>query len=78
MQTIALHGYCTSLPQLVDLVRLHIGIRSVISFDRPGASHLWQDADNDATPEVLTGILTEDMDLATALERVETFVVTGS
>lgn len=78
MQTVASHGYCSSLPELVDLVRLHIGIRSVISFGRPGSSHLWQDADNDATPQVLMGILTSDMDLAVALERVETFVVTGA
>jgi hypothetical protein len=78
MQSLAVHGYCTSLPALVDLVRMHIGIRSVIAFGRqPGQPNIWVEADNNATPEVLMNILTEDMDLADALIRVESWVVLG-
>jgi len=76
MTSIAPHGYCKSLPDLVDIVRMHIAIRSVTAFGRqPGQVNIWVEADNDATPEVLMDILTEDMDLAEAMERVENWVV---
>lgn len=76
MTSIAPHGYCKSLPELVDIVRMHIGIRSVIAYGLPaGQKSIWVDADNDATPEVLMDILTVEMDLAEALERVESWVV---
>jgi hypothetical protein len=78
MQSIASHGYCASLAELVDLVRVHLGIRSVISFSHPGATCLWQDAESAATPEVLMGILVVEMDLAEALDRVESWVVFGA
>jgi hypothetical protein len=78
MQSIAPHGYCTSLAELVDLVRVHLGIRSVIVYDRPGAARIWQEAEGNATAEVLTSILTAGMDLAEALDRVESWVVLGA
>lgn len=75
MTSIAHHGTFSSLPELVDHVRIHIAIRSVIAYGVPGQVNIWVEADNDATPEVLMDILAEDMDLAEALERVETWVV---
>ena len=78
MTSMAVHGYAKTLPELVDIVRVHIGIRSVIAYGRPGGNQVWQDADNNATVEVLMKILTVDMDLAKALERVESWVVLGA
>jgi hypothetical protein len=78
-RSIAYHGTFGSLPELVDHVRIHIAIRSVIVYGVPtGRPSVWVEADNNATPEVLMDILTEDMDLGQALERVENWVVLGA
>ena len=78
MTGIAYHGTFDSLPELVDHVRIHIAVRSVIAYGLPSMKNIWVEADNDATPEVLMDILTEDMDLDQALERVESWVVLGA
>lgn len=77
MQTIPVHGCRETLPQFVDFVLMHVSVRSVLVHANPAVTDLWRRAAVEATPEVLMDILTEGMDLAEALDRVESWVVLG-
>lgn len=78
MQTIPAHGFRETLPEFVDFVLIHVSVRSVIVHDNPAVTDLWQRAAVEATPEILMDILTEGMDLAEALDRIESLMVLGA
>jgi hypothetical protein len=78
MQTIPVHGFRETLPEFVDFVLIHVSVRSVIAHGNPAVADLWQRAFDEVTPEILLDILVEGMDLAEALDRVESWVVLGA
>lgn len=78
MQTIPVHGFRETLPEFVDFVLMHVSIRSVIVHSNPAVTDLWQRAAAELTSEILMDVLTEGMDLADALDRIESFIVLGA